>query len=457
MQSVDVAIVGGGPAGSRAGEAAAANGADAVILEKGVPRADRPRLGPDSTDAAGMLDYWVDILGIPFSEIPDEIILRELGGSQFIGPTEVCALTRTGIEASYDGFGFTFHRARMDDWLRERAEDAGAEYRVGTSVASVESDVGSNRQHVLTMADGEEIAATYLICADGPQRTVTLPVLDQYLPEGRASESLGPRRANHIAYQEYRQIPDEIYEPDQLKFWWGYIPGDTAYPWVFPNDGNVARVGLTMPMGIDLETIPDREDYVLIESTDDTVPSGAVYLERLLEYEYGDAYDIESDFPLVDDRGKQDGREAYAISSTRPIDSPTAANIAIAGGAMGTTSAFHEGGYHVAARSGAIAGELAAKGNLSRYNAAWKHAIGDEILRNVSFAEIVESFGPGDWDRAFRLASRMLGDESSGGRLIQRRVTAGMGALGYLLRYRWIKRRYRNGGYVQLHESEYTV
>ncbi|MFB6187302.1 MAG: FAD-dependent oxidoreductase, partial [Halobacteriaceae archaeon] len=78
MEHVDVAIVGGGPAGSSAGKTAASNGAKTVIFEKGVPRSDRKDLGPDSTDAAGMLDYWLEIMGINPEEIPEEVILQEL-------------------------------------------------------------------------------------------------------------------------------------------------------------------------------------------------------------------------------------------------------------------------------------------------------------------------------------------------------------------------------------------
>lgn len=457
MVRVDVAVVGGGPAGARAGEAAADGDAETVVIEKGVPREDREGLGPDSTDAAGMLDYWVDILDISFSEIPDHVVLQELAGSEFIGPNSRCALYSTGMDASYEGFGFTFDRAAMDDYLRERAESAGADYRVGTAVTGVESTVTNGHEHRLTLADGSEIVAEHLVCADGPQRTITLPVLDQFLPDGRqAMDIIGPRAHNHIAYQEYRRLPPELFEQDMLKFWWGHIPGETAYPWIFPNDDRVARIGLTMPMAIDLDAVPDRESYPLLRSDDVGVPAGAEYLRRLLELEYGDAYDIEADLPLVEDRGKRGGTEAYAISSTRPIDSPTDAGVAVVGGAMGTTSAFHEGGYHVAARTGALAGKLAARGQLDRYNEAWRRDIGDEILRNVSFADLVETYQPADWDRTFTVANRMIGD-GAGDQLISRRLLAGPRAIKLLWQYRRIKRNYRNGAYVQLVESEYTV
>ena len=458
MERVDVAIVGGGPAGMAAAREAAARGADVIVLEKGVPRADREFLGPDSTDAAGMLDYWVDIMDFSFEEIPDEAVLQVLDRTEFVGPNESVAIESTGIESSYPNLGFTFHRARMDDWLRERAEEAGAEYRIGVGVTGVETDLDGGHSHTLSLRDGEEIEAEYLVLADGPQRQITTSTLDQFMPEGTSvADKIGPGKANHIAYQEHREFPEELFDPGALKFWWGWMPGETAYPWIFPNDGTVARVGLTMPMALDLDAIENRDDYRLLREEDETVPAGGVYIRRLLEELYGDEYDIETDFPLVENRGKRGGTEAYAISSTRPIDSPTAAGIAVAGGAMGTTSAFHEGGYHVAVRSGKIAGELAAIGELGRYNDAWKEAIGDEIRRNVAFADIVSDYGPADWDRAFETTRKLIESGGGMGSIVGGNVSAGLSGAKLFTKYKRRKFAYRNGKYVQLHENEYQV
>lgn len=453
MERYDVIVVGGGPAGANAGRAAAAAGADALVLEQGIPRTDREGLGPDSTDAAGMLDYWIDIMELDPATIPDEIILQELDAVDFISPNAAVELRTTGIDATYDRFGFTFHRARMDDWMRERAEDAGAAYEVGTSVNEVaESDNGG---HLVRTADGESYEVDAVVLADGPQRRITLKVLDRYLPDGhQVLDTLAPPNANHIAYQEHRRVPEEIFEADRLKFWWGYMPGETAYPWVFPNDDRVARIGFTMPIGIDINEVAERDSYPLLSPDDDSIPDGQTYIRRLLELEYGDEYDIEEDFPLVTDRAKDKGTETYAISSTHPIDSPVGANIALAGGAMGTTSAFHEGGYHLATRTGSIAGELAATGELEDYNAAWKEAVGDEILRNVVFADLVEEYTPAQWDRAFSAASKMVGDGDE--QLINRVFSAGWFGTRVFFAYRWRKFRYRSGRYVQLRESEFT-
>jgi flavin-dependent dehydrogenase len=451
MERVDVAVVGGGPAGTSAGRAAAKEGVDVLVIEKGVPRADREGPGPDSTDAAGMLDYWVDLMDVRPDEIPEWVKCRELNGATFHGPSETVTLNKTELSASYPNFGFTFNRARFDDWLRERAETAGATYRVGNGVRSV--DIDPQNGHTLTLRDGEEIEAEYLILADGPQRTITNQVLDPLLPDGTI-EKLASTRANHIAYQEHREFPAEVLDEDLLTFWWGVMPGHTAYPWVFPNDGRIARVGLTMPIGLDLSTIEDRHTYALLQDTDETVPPGKVYIRRLLEQEYGDDYDIDEDFPLVEDRGKRGGTETYPISSTRPIDSPTKAKVAVAGGAMGTTSAFHEGGDHVAVRTGKIAGRLAALGALRAYNTEWKHAIGDEILRNVAFADVVRDYGPTDWDRTFGVVNRML---RTGGTGTANALAAGLSGLRLLGQYSWTKFGYRDDRYVQIREEDYAV
>ncbi|WP_254523676.1 NAD(P)/FAD-dependent oxidoreductase [Natrinema caseinilyticum] len=459
MERLDVAVVGGGPAGASAAEQAAAHGAETVLFEQGVPREDREGLGPDSTDAAGMLDYWVDIMEFDYREIPDGVVLQELEATEFIGPSSSVELRTTGIEANYPKFGYTFNRTRMDDWLHERASDAGADLRVGTGVRGLETDLratgSAGPTHTLTLSNGDELEAQYVVLADGPQRRVTLEALDQFTAPGRSvSDYLSPPNANHIAYQEYREFPDEVFEEDRLKFWWGYMPGETAYPWIFPNDGTVARVGLTMPIGMSLTDVDSPGSYKLLRPEDEKIPSGAEYISRLLEQEYGDEYDIEADFPRVQDRGKSKGTETYPISSTRPIESPVAANIAVAGGAMGTTSAFHEGGYHVAVRTGKIAGRLAATDSLENYNDVWKRAIGDEILRNVAFADIVADYGPDDWDWAFDTVTDMQ-DASGDNVLIDRRYSAGIDAAKILTTYKRRKFGYRDGRYVQLSEDEY--
>ena len=262
---------------------------------------------------------------------------------------------------------------------------------------------------------------------------------------------LNPTEVNHIAYQEHREVPEELYDPKRLKFWWGLMPGHTAYPWVFPNDGQVARIGLTMPIGLDIDDF-DHRIWELLHEEDTQIPQGRTYIERLIEREYP-GYDID-DFPLAEDRGKRLGTETYPISSTRPIESPTEAGIAVVGGAMGGTSAFHEGGDHVAVRTGKIAGRLAGEGDLRSYNREWQDALGTEFRRNVTMADLVRDFQPSDWDRTFSAAETMVNHGKYNWRSTLR---AGLTGLKLLYGYKRTKRRFRGNGYVQFRESEYTI
>ena len=125
---------------------------------------------------------------------------------------------------------------------------------------------------------------------------------------------------------------------------------------------------------------------------------------------------------------------------------------------MGATSAFHEGGAHLALRTGKLAGELAASGRLEAYNPAWKRAVGEEIRRNVAMADLVAPFGPADWDGAFRVARRLV--EGSSGQpisAINGLRAAGLDGLRLAIGYRRRKLRYRGDRYVQIREAEYAV
>jgi electron-transferring-flavoprotein dehydrogenase len=247
-------------------------------------------------------------------------------------------------------------------------------------------------------------------------------------------------------------MPEELFENDRIKFWWGYMPGHTAYPWVFPNDGSVARIGLTMPIDLDIDSVENRDSYRLLRPEDDRIPQGRVYLERLIETVYP-GYELD-DFPILEDRGKARGTETYPISSTRPIESPTRANVAIVGGAMGATSAFHEGGDHVAIRTGAIAGRLAALGTMRAYNAEWHRAIGAEIRRNCIFADMVDGYEPNDWDRLFGLARNII---DATGINPRKALYTGWSGAKLFTEYTLRKLGYRNGRYAQVLEDSYSV
>jgi len=203
------------------------------------------------------------------------------------------------------------------------------------------------------------------------------------------------------------------------------------------------RLGMTAPIDVD---VSDKKDdgYSLLYDGDETQPSGEEYIRRLLEQEYPD-YDLE-DFPRVEDRGKQGGVESYPISSTRPVESPARAGVLVTGGAMGATSAFHEGGYHVAVGTGKAAGRVVAEDRPKEYNDEWKEAVGDELARNVGLASLVQGYEPKDWDRLFKRANAAL----EGGVLTFLRHAPAI----YMIRREYLRER---KDYVAVKEEEYEL
>jgi electron-transferring-flavoprotein dehydrogenase len=121
---------------------------------------------------------------------------------------------------------------------------------------------------------------------------------------------------------------------------------------------------------------------------------------------------------------------------------------------MGGTSAFHEGGDHVAVRTGKLAGKFAATDSLDRYNAAWRDALEDEFLRNVSMADIVHDYGPADWDWAFGTADTLLNRGDYSWLSI---LKSGISGYRMVRQYKSTKSKFRNGGYVQFSENEYEI
>jgi len=121
---------------------------------------------------------------------------------------------------------------------------------------------------------------------------------------------------------------------------------------------------------------------------------------------------------------------------------------------MGATSAFHEGGDHVAVRTGKIAGSLASAGVLEAYNREWKRAIGEEVLRNVAFADVVRDFSPADWDRSIGTVRRMV---DRGGTGLREALGAGFDGAKLFVEYKKRKFEYRGDRYVQIAETDYST
>src|SRR4051812_45705694 len=143
MSGYDVAIVGGGPAGSTAAYRLARAGANVLVVDKATFPRDKPCGGGVTGRAARLLPFSID-------PVVEDAVHR-LECRLAYGP---------GFERRARApLAYMTQRRRLDHFLLERAAEAGADVRDGARVADV-------REGGLTV-DGEEVDARIVIGADG--------------------------------------------------------------------------------------------------------------------------------------------------------------------------------------------------------------------------------------------------------------------------------------------------
>jgi digeranylgeranylglycerophospholipid reductase len=229
VERFDVVVVGAGPAGSRAAQAAAERGARTLLVDH------RPELGhpvqcgefvPAPEELADLFDQ-PELIASAF-EIPPATVLRETRWMSCISPY--------GHRFRFPLRGATVSRRAFDKALAYRAEGAGAELRFPLGVTGVDGTT-------VHTAGGGTVESRVVIGADGPLSTV-----------GRAMGLVPPRTL-------FRMITATVDAPmgDEIDLYFGRdAPG--GYAWAFPrsNDVNVGLGVGRIPPGTSLSGLLDR-------------------------------------------------------------------------------------------------------------------------------------------------------------------------------------------------------
>jgi flavin-dependent dehydrogenase len=201
----DVAVVGGGPAGSTCARALVRGGARVVLID----RARFPRVKL----CAGWLSpaIW-DVLQLSPREYP-----------RGLWEFRVCHVHYRGRDHAIPGTGWFIRRFELDDFLLQRS---GAELRLGVHVRRLERAAGDGRWSI-ELPDGHAIRARYLVGAGGT-----------HCPVARMLAPPRPRRAVGVQELELKTDPAAVArtrlgrdgEPELLLF-------DGGYGWNVPKSG----------------------------------------------------------------------------------------------------------------------------------------------------------------------------------------------------------------------------
>lgn len=210
LRTYDVVVVGGGPVGATAAQAATENGADVLLIEKNTG-IGRP------IACTGL----VSIRCFEESGASPDVIEREIGGAFIHAPD--------GYRIIVDGKGtkaFVIDRARFDRELLQKAEESGVDVQMGAK--AVKWDAGQLR---ITGNDGEIVVkAKVTVGADGPYSRVA-----------KWADLPGPQKML-LGIQAI--IP---YEPEREEFVEVFLGKEVApnfFAWAVPSAPGVAHVGL---------------------------------------------------------------------------------------------------------------------------------------------------------------------------------------------------------------------
>ncbi len=202
MKRFDAVVVGAGPAGSTTAYRLADAGASVLLVDKARFPRDKPCGGGVTLRAARLLPFSIDPV---VEDVVDRFELR-LG-------------YRSSFErASHEPLCLMTQRSRLDDFLARKAQEAGADFRDGASVAFDGGDV---------IVDGERISAAVIVGADGVNGATA-----------RAFALAGDH--GHGVALEGNAPLDTRYR-GRLVLELGVVPG--GYAWVFPK-GDHVNVGV---------------------------------------------------------------------------------------------------------------------------------------------------------------------------------------------------------------------
>jgi geranylgeranyl reductase family protein len=208
----DVIVAGAGPAGSTAAYRLAARGASVLLLDRARFPRDKPCGGGVTGRAARLLPFSID----PVVE-------------------DVCASVRMRLRygpwverGGGEALVLMTQRRRLDAYLAKQATHAGASFRDGAKVETVEARADGV---TIALAGGERLQARALVGADGVNG-----VCNRALGLG-GNREVGVAIEGNISYDRLRT---DSYR-GRIALELGVVPG--GYGWVFPK-GDHANVGI---------------------------------------------------------------------------------------------------------------------------------------------------------------------------------------------------------------------
>lgn len=366
---LDLAVVGGGPAGSHTARVAKEANPDlgVAIFERGEK--------PAGNCAGG--------LGVPFlkyvgMEPPEEVIEAYIRNVAVGSKNEEYIMHLEDMDDRYvewlgddlDELGWILDRQEWDDYQLRQAEETGIWSYRQTTVNSVEQN-GKNNPVGLTAIDrasGTELSilAENVVLANGP-------TWDLAIEAGFNEEDVVPSREHlHMGLQYHMQDPEffEKYGDDTILIYLDqdYAPG--GYTWSFPESDGYTRWGNGVPIGADK---PAKE-----------------YLMKYLQHN--------NKIDLLETTRQTTNA---MIPTARPLNSCVHGKVALVGDTGHHCDPVHGGGMLIGARAGVELGKAIAneEWDLQAYDQMWKDEVLDTLDHRFIIRDVLVNMDNEEYDR----------------------------------------------------------
>ncbi|MCQ2071141.1 MAG: NAD(P)/FAD-dependent oxidoreductase [archaeon] len=347
----DVLVVGSGPAGSLAARTAAERGLKVTMIEM------RPEVGvpvrcgelmPSIEEIKAMFPNFKE--ADELYDMPDDLKVQEVEGIRLVTPK--------GKKYEFPFTGYTTDRNRFDQYLADKAVEAGAELIKGCRFKGFE-----NKAARTTIG---EIGFKVIIGADGPG--------------SRVAKSLG-LPSNKNCYPAVSAQAEGDFEPLVQMFFGGIAPG--AYGWIMPKNDS-ANVGVGFSPKFSNGTLG----------------------------EYFDKFSKDHDLKVTT---KIEGK---FVPSEGPVEKTYTDNGMIIGDAAGVVMPVNGGGIPQAMMTGFMAGNAAADNifnntTLAEYENTWKNVLYTPLHIAAKNKKLADTFAFGS-DFRTEMCMSILGTKRMG-------------------------------------------